>query len=72
MSYINQQSTALIKVKLTDIGREQLAKGQLTFSNYVLGDSEVDYEYVKGWATIRTKLLVRLQENFIFPKQTVI
>jgi len=50
MSYINQQSTALIKVKLTDIGREQLAKGQLTFSNYVLGDSEVDYDYVKGWA----------------------
>ena len=49
MSYINQQSTSLIKVKLTDIGREQLAKGQLTFSNYVLGDSEVDYEYVKGW-----------------------
>ena len=50
MSYINQQSTALIRVKLTDIGREQLAKGQLTFSNYVLGDSEVDYDYVKGWA----------------------
>ena len=50
MSYINQQSTALIRVKLTDIGREQLAKGQLTFSNYVLGDSEVDYDYVNGWA----------------------
>ena len=50
MSYINQQSTALIRVKLTDIGREQLAKGQLTFSNYVLGDSEVDYNYVNGWA----------------------
>jgi len=50
MSYINQQSTSLIKVKLTDIGREQLAKGQLTFNSYVLGDSEVDYDYVKGWS----------------------
>jgi len=50
MSYINKQSTALVRVKLTDIGREQLAKGQLTFSNYMIGDSEVDYNYVKGWS----------------------
>lgn len=49
MSYINKQSTTLVRVKLTDIGREQLAKGQLTFSNYMIGDSEVDYNYVKGW-----------------------
>ena len=49
MSYINKQSTTLVRVKLTDIGREQLAKGQLTFANYTIGDSEVDYNYVKGW-----------------------
>jgi len=50
MSYINKQSTGLVKVKLTDTGRELLAKGQLTFSQYQIGDSEVDYNYVKGWA----------------------
>ena len=50
MSYINKQSTTLVRVKLTDIGREQLAKGQLTFNNYIIGDSEVDYRYVKGWS----------------------
>lgn len=50
MSYINKQDTTLVRVKLTDIGREQLAKGQLTFSNYMIGDSEVDYNYVKGWS----------------------
>lgn len=49
MSYINKQSTTLVRVKLTDIGREQLAKGQLTFNSYIIGDSEVDYNYVKGW-----------------------
>jgi len=49
MSYINKQSTALVRVKLTDIGREQLAKGQLTFTSWLAGDSEVDYEYVRGW-----------------------
>jgi hypothetical protein len=50
MSYINKQNTTLVRVKLTDIGREQLAKGQLTFANYMIGDSEVDYNYVKGWS----------------------
>jgi hypothetical protein len=50
MSYINKQSTTLVRVKLTDIGREQLSKGQLTFNNYIIGDSEVDYNYVKGWS----------------------
>ena len=50
MSYINKQSTTLVRTKLTDIGREQLAKGQLTFNNYIIGDSEVDYNYVKGWS----------------------
>ena len=50
MSYINEQSTALVRVKLTDIGRLRLASGQLTFVNYAVGDSEVDYNYVEGWA----------------------
>ncbi len=50
MSYINETNTALVRVKLTDIGRHQLATGQLTFTKYSIGDSEVDYNYVKGWA----------------------
>ena len=54
MSYINKQSTTLVRTKLTDIGREQLAKGQLTFNNYIIGDSEVDYNYVKGWSEFVT------------------
>ena len=49
MSYINKQNTALVRVKLTDIGREQLAQGKLTYNSWLAGDSEVDYNYVKGW-----------------------
>jgi hypothetical protein len=49
MSYINKQNTALVRVKLTDVGRELLAKGQLTFDSWSVGDSEIDYGYVKGW-----------------------
>ncbi len=52
MSYINKQGAALVRVKLTDVGRHLLALGQLTFSKYVIGDSEVDYDYVKGWYPI--------------------
>lgn len=57
MSYINKHDTALVRVKLTDIGREQLAKGQLTFNNWVVGDSEVDYNYVKGWKKFVPQIL---------------
>ena len=49
MSYINKQNTALVRVKLTDVGRELLAKGQLTFNFWTVGDSEIDYDYVRGW-----------------------
>ena len=49
MSYINKQNTALVRVKLTDVGRELLAKGQLTFDSWSVGDSEIDYDYVRGW-----------------------
>jgi hypothetical protein len=50
MSYIDKQNKTLVRVKLTDKGREQLAKGQLSFNSYIVGDSEVDYDYVKGWS----------------------
>tara|TARA_Y100001937_G_scaffold107788_1_gene150778 strand:- start:972 stop:3206 length:2235 start_codon:yes stop_codon:yes gene_type:complete len=54
MSYIDKHNTALVRVKLTDIGREQLAKGQLNFTSWLAGDSEVDYNYVKGWTSFPT------------------
>lgn len=49
MSYINKNTKSLVRLKLTNIGRELLAKGQLTFNSFIVGDSEVDYSYVKGW-----------------------
>ena len=67
MSYINKQSTTLVRVKLTDIGREQLAKGQLTFSKYMIGDSEVDYDYVKGWKQFVPNSVASTGE-FLYPE----
>ena len=69
MSYINKQSTTLVRVKLTDIGRGQLSKGQLTFNNYMIGDSEVDYNYVKGWSQFAPTVLGGASNGeFLFPE----
>lgn len=41
----------LISIKLTDKGRELLCKGELTYSYYSLGDSEVDYNVSTNYIT---------------------
>lgn len=46
MSYIIKSTNPLIRVKLTEIGRQKLATGQLTFNQWAVGDSEIDYNYV--------------------------
>lgn len=44
MSYIINCSSPFVSTKLTERGREQLAKGQLNFSYWGLGDSEINYQ----------------------------
>ena len=46
MSYIIKQTNPLINVKLTEIGRQKLASGLLNFSQWGIGDSEIDYGYM--------------------------
>ena len=46
MSYILKQNDPLINVKLTEAGRKKLASGQLNFTNWAVGDSEIDYGYI--------------------------
>lgn len=43
MSYIINNNDPFISIKLTQIGREQLAKGSLNFSYWAIGDSEINY-----------------------------
>lgn len=43
MSYIINNNDPFISIKLTQIGREQLAKGSLNFSYWGIGDSEINY-----------------------------
>ena len=43
MSYTIKKNDPVVNVKLTAQGRRNLAAGKLTFSNFTLGDSEMDY-----------------------------
>ena len=43
MSYILKRNQPLVNVKLTDLGRINLASGELDFSTFSLGDGEMDY-----------------------------
>ena len=44
MSYIISSTNPFVSVKLTEKGREQLALGQLNFSFWAIGDSEINYD----------------------------
>ena len=44
MSYILKNTSALLNVRLTDAGRKKLSQGNLTFSLFQIGDSEMCYD----------------------------
>jgi hypothetical protein len=43
MSYIIRNAQPFTSVKLTEVGREKIAKGELNFSSWSIGDSEINY-----------------------------
>lgn len=43
MSYIINNTNPFVSIKLTEIGRQQLALGQLSFAYWGIGDSEINY-----------------------------
>jgi len=43
MSYIIKSTSPFVSIKLTEIGRTQLALGKLNFSYWAIGDSEINY-----------------------------
>lgn len=44
MSYIINNTSAFVNIKLTETGRQKLAQGQLNFSFWGIGDSEINYD----------------------------
>jgi hypothetical protein len=46
MSFINKETNVVINTKLTTLGRSLLANGNLNFSHFAIGDSEIDYNFI--------------------------
>lgn len=44
MSYIIKSTSPFVSIKLTELGRQQLAQGLLNFSYWGIGDSELNYD----------------------------
>jgi hypothetical protein len=44
MSYIINSTSPFVNIKLTEIGRQKLAQGQLNFTSWAIGDSEINYD----------------------------
>ena len=44
MSFIINNSSAFVNIKLTETGRQKLAQGRLNFTSWAIGDSEINYE----------------------------
>jgi len=44
MSYIINTTNAFVNIKLTETGRQKLAQGQLNFTSFGIGDSEINYD----------------------------
>ena len=58
MSYLVQEPSNFINIKLTDTGRRLLSLGALTFNKIVLSDREVNYDLARvGYNTCRNRVL---------------
>ena len=63
MSYISKNTGAFVNARLTDKGRELLSIGQLNFTTYRLGDSEVDYSTLGVTYNIAKENVLRPKAN---------
>jgi len=63
MSFILENNNPLLLSKLTAIGRKKIAKGELTFAYWGLGDSEVDYNYVSNLPSGETLTVLKPKDN---------
>jgi hypothetical protein len=52
MSFIQKTDAVIINTKLTNIGRQLLASGNLTFKRIEFGDSEIDYNFLRDFDNV--------------------
>lgn len=47
MAFIEKENPVVLNIMLTSKGREQLSTGNLTFKYFAIGDSEIDYNFIR-------------------------
>ena len=47
MSFIDKKDPVVLSIMLTSKGRELLSTGELTFKYFTVGDSEIDYDFIR-------------------------
>jgi hypothetical protein len=47
MAFIEKKDPVVLNIMLTSLGRKQLSSGNLTFKYYGIGDSEIDYNFIR-------------------------
>ncbi|MFW6219286.1 MAG: SprB repeat-containing protein [bacterium] len=47
MTYILKNNITGLNIKLTSLGRKKLSEGELKFSSFGIGDSEIDYKFAR-------------------------
>lgn len=59
MSFILKTNPTVVNIKLTNLGRQLLSQGNLKFSKFALGDSEIDYSFNSniGYDSFRATIL---------------
>jgi len=68
MSYIVQEPSNFINIKLTDTGRRLLSLGALTFNKIVFSDREVNYGIARNYYDIcQNRILAPKDDHPIFP-----
>lgn len=68
MSYIINNTDAYINSKLTELGRQKLAKGTLNFSFWAIGDSEINYDREIILDANPTDITLSAQTKILRPK----
>lgn len=68
MSYIINNTDAYVNTKLTEIGRQKLAKGTLNFSFWAIGDSEINYDREAIFDENQTDVTLSAQTKILRPK----
>jgi len=70
MAFIDRKDPLVLNIKLTSKGRELLSRGRFNFKYFAIGDSEIDYNYIKKakesneeFNPIKSKILRPVDKN---------